>query len=138
MSTPRKTAKPAASAPTGPKIVLVTTVRAFATTHRAEFLTDDVVRDLAERALFVHDARFENTLFKALPEKGEATEDAEFILDELEDFAAEHGDDLEALLGPGPAGRALEWGLHAEAAYADVVAQFQKDGFEVKDFPAGA
>ena len=59
-------------------------------------------------------------------------------LDELEDFAAEYGDDLEALLGPGPAGRALEWGLHAEAAHADVVAQFQKDGFEVKDFPAGA
>lgn len=137
MSTPRKPAAPK-SAPTGPKIVLVSTVRAFATTHRAEFLTDDVVRDLAERAVFVHDARFENTLFTALPERGETTEDAEFILDELEDFAAEYGDELEALLGPGPAGRALEWGLHAEAAYADVVAQFQKEGFEVKDFPAGA
>ena len=115
--------------------MLVSTVGAFATTHRAEFLTDDVTRALIDRAVFVHDARFENALFDALPEKGDPSEDAEFILDELEDFAAENGETLEALLGPGPAGRALEWGLHAEAVYADVVAQFQREGFEVKDFP---
>lgn len=135
---PRKTGATAGkAAPVGPKLVLVSTVRAFATTHRAEFLTEDVIGALADRAVFIHDARHSNTLFSALPEQGDGGEEAECILDELEDFAAEQGEALEALLGPGPKGRALEWGLHAEAAYADVVAQFERDGFTVKDFPAG-
>ena len=134
MSKPRSAPKP--PAPAGPKVVLVSTVRAFAPAHRAEFLTDDVIGALADRAVFVHDARHQNTLFSALPERGEADEDSEFILDELEDFAAEQGETLEALLGPGPKARALEWGLHAEAPFADVVAQFERDGFTVLDFPA--
>lgn len=146
MATPRKPAAPrartgaakttdAAGTPSGPRVALVTTVRAFATAHRAEFLTDDVIGALADRALFMHDGRLSNTVFDALPETGEVNEDAEYILDELEDFAAESADELAALLGPGPKGRRLEWGLHTEAAFEDVVAQLQRDGFEIKGFP---
>jgi hypothetical protein len=131
---PVATARRPTTAPT-PRIALVSTVRAFAAAHRAEFLTDDVIGDLADRALFIHDARHRNTLFDALPESGETGEDAEYILDELEDFAAESADELAALLGPGPKGRKLEWGLHAEAAYEDVVAQLRRDGFEIKGLP---
>ncbi|MCK6572889.1 hypothetical protein L6V77_17550 [Myxococcota bacterium] len=142
MPTPRKPT--AARAKTGasdasatPRVALVTTVRAFAAAHRAEFLTEDVIGALAERALFLHDGRVANTVFDALPESGEVDEDAEYILDELEDFAAESADEIAALLGPGPKGRRLEWGLHTEAAYDDVVAQLQRDGFEIKPFPGG-
>lgn len=133
MATPRK--RPARPAPVTPKIVLLTTVGDFAATRRPALSADEALQGLRDRALFIHDAQHENTLFDALPEKGDPTEAVESILDELEDFAAEYGEVIENLLGPGQEGRALEWGLHAEASLADVTAQFQREGFQIQAFP---
>ena len=132
-NSPRRIAKN-----TPARIVLVSTVREFATAHRPELLTESILHDLGDRAVFLHDGRLENRLFDMLPETGAPTEDTEWVLDELEDYAVEHADELETVLGTPTSHGRLEWGLHLDATRAEVQAAFERDAFEVRTFTGAA
>jgi hypothetical protein len=112
-------------------VVLVTTVREFAEDVVPGVIPEEAVAAFADRAVYVHDLAFEGTLFDAIAETTESSDDAEEILGALDAFAEEYDEDLADLAGGIPE-EGWERGLHLDATYDQVVAAFKKDGFDVR------